>query len=137
MLDEGDMNSTSEFIMNTPLALVVDDSLSARRSLTQFMEDSGYEVRAARDGIEAIEILQGRKPNIMLVDMEMPRMNGIELTAHVRSNEETSHIPIIMITSRSTAKHRQQADNAGVNTHFTKPFKEDELIEEIERLRIK
>jgi chemosensory pili system protein ChpA (sensor histidine kinase/response regulator) len=137
VIDPNDMNATAEIVMNLPLALVVDDSLSARRSLTQFMEDSGYEVRAARDGIEAIEILDGRKPNIMLVDMEMPRMNGIDLTAHVRSREGTMDIPIIMITSRSTEKHRQQAENAGVNAHFTKPFSEDELLQEVERIRIK
>ena len=124
-------------IYDLPVAVVVDDSLSARRSLTQLMQDSGYEVREARDGIEAIEILNGIKPVILLIDMEMPRMNGIELTAHVRSHESTADIPIIMITSRSTAKHREEAKKVGVNSHFTKPFGEDDLLEEIERLRAK
>jgi len=118
-----------------PTAMVVDDSLSVRRSLTQFMEDSGYKVRAARDGIEAIEILEGFKPDILLVDMEMPRMNGIELSAYVRSHESIADIPIIMITSRSSTKHREQAERAGINSHVTKPFSEVALLEEIERLR--
>jgi chemosensory pili system protein ChpA (sensor histidine kinase/response regulator) len=118
-----------------PTAMVVDDSLSVRRSLTQFMEDSGYKVRSARDGIEAIEILKGFKPDILLVDMEMPRMNGIELSAYVRSQEPIAELPIIMITSRSSAKHREQAERAGINSHVTKPFSEVALLEEIERLR--
>lgn len=118
-----------------PTAMVVDDSLSVRRSLTQFMEDSGYKVRAARDGIEAIEILEGFKPDILLVDMEMPRMNGIELSAYVRSQESIAELPIIMITSRASAKHREEAERAGINSHVTKPFSEVALLEEIERLR--
>ena len=118
-----------------PTAMVVDDSLSVRRSLTQFMEDAGYKVRAARDGIEAIEILEGFIPDILLVDMEMPRMNGIELSAYVRSQESIKELPIIMITSRSSAKHREQAERAGINSHVTKPFSEVALLEEIERLR--
>jgi len=120
-----------------PLALVVDDSLSARRTLSKFLQDSGYKVRMARDGIEAIDILKVLKPNILLVDMEMPRMNGIELTAHVRSHELTADLPIIMVTSRSTSKHRHQAEQAGVNAYFTKPFTEEELLEKIEQLKTK
>ena len=118
-----------------PTAMIVDDSLSVRRSITQFMEDSGYKVRAARDGIEAIEILKDFKPAILLVDMEMPRMNGIEFSAYVRSQSSLADIPIIMITSRSTSKHREEAKRAGVNSHITKPFSEGDLLAEIERLR--
>ena len=114
-----------------PCALVVDDSLSARRSLAQFIQDLGYEVIAARDGLEAIEAMAERLPEIMLVDLEMPRMNGLELAAHVRAQKSTRHIPMIMITSRSTDKHRQQAQAAGVNAYLTKPFSEDELIDQI------
>lgn len=120
---------------HAPTAMVVDDSLSVRRSLTQFMEDSGYKVRAARDGIEAIDILKDFRPAILLVDMEMPRMNGIEFSAYVRSQPSIADIPIIMITSRSTSKHREEAKRAGVNSHITKPFSEGDLLAEIERLR--
>jgi chemotaxis protein histidine kinase CheA/CheY-like chemotaxis protein len=134
-LAESDYADNVQNGFQLPTAMVVDDSLSVRRSLTQFMEDSGYKVRAARDGIEAIEILKGFKPDILLVDMEMPRMNGIELSAYVRSQDSIAELPIIMITSRSSAKHREQAERAGINSHVTKPFSEEALLEEIERLR--
>ncbi|GGY74791.1 hypothetical protein GCM10011613_20320 [Cellvibrio zantedeschiae] len=115
-----------------PMALIVDDSLSTRRSLAQFVGDMGMEVRTAKDGFEAIEILQEQTPHIMLVDMEMPRMNGLELTAHVRANESTKHIPVIMITSRNTEKHRSLASAAGVDTYLNKPFSEEELLHHIQ-----
>ncbi|MEN9472606.1 MAG: hypothetical protein RLZZ495_695 [Pseudomonadota bacterium] len=115
-------------------ALVVDDSLSARRATIQFMKDSGFDVRGAIDGIEAIEILTKWKPSILLVDMEMPRMNGLDLTAHVRAQADMAHIPIIMITSRSTEKHRSQAKAAGVNVYLTKPFSEEDLLEHLAQL---
>jgi chemosensory pili system protein ChpA (sensor histidine kinase/response regulator) len=117
--------------VNMPYALVVDDSLSARRSLAQFMTDSGFQVRTARDGLEAVKIMQSRQPDLLLVDLEMPRMNGLELTNHVRANDETRDLPVIMITSRSTDKHRQQADAAGVTKYLTKPYAEDELMEHV------
>lgn len=115
-----------------PCILVVDDSLSARRSLAQFVKDVGYEVRTARDGMEAVDIIQGMRPDIILADLEMPRMNGLELTSHVRAQEATRDIPVIMITSRSTEKHRQQAEKAGVSAYMTKPFSEDTLLRHIE-----
>ena len=108
--------------------LVVDDSLSVRRSMEQLLRDAGYDVRLARDGLEAMAILQVKKPDIMLVDMEMPRMNGMELTTYVRNQAATRELPVIMITSRSTAKHRQQAQSAGVNHYMTKPYAEDALL---------
>ena len=115
-------------------ALVVDDSLSARRAAAQFMRDAGYNVRTAIDGIEAAALVEKQVPDIILVDMEMPRMNGLEFTTHVRTREATRHVPIIMITSRSTEKHRRQAEGAGVNVYLTKPFSDDELLEHVERL---
>ncbi|RYY75087.1 MAG: hybrid sensor histidine kinase/response regulator [Gammaproteobacteria bacterium] len=115
-----------------PMALIVDDSLSTRRSLAQFVGDMGMEVRTAKDGFEAIEVLQTQVPHIILVDMEMPRMNGLELTAHVRANEDTKHVPVIMITSRNTEKHRNLATAAGVDTYLNKPFSEEELLHHIQ-----
>ncbi len=117
-----------------PTALVVDDSLSARRSLAQFMQDAGYEVRQARDGLEAMDIIMTHKPDLLLSDLEMPRMNGMELTGHIRANPGTADIPIIMITSRAAAKHREEALASGVNVYLTKPYAEDELLEEIHKL---
>ena len=117
-----------------PFVLAVDDSLSARRSLAQFAQDAGFEVRTARDGLEAIEIIKGKRPDLVLADLEMPRMNGLELTAHLRANQATHTLPVIMITSRSTEKHRREAETTGVNVYLTKPFMEDELLGHIHRL---
>ncbi|VAW64526.1 Signal transduction histidine kinase CheA [hydrothermal vent metagenome] len=112
--------------------LVVDDSLSARKSLAQFIEDLGMEVRTARDGMEAVSLIAARKPDLLLVDMEMPRMNGLELTSHIRADTSTHDIPVIMITSRSTEKHRQTAISRGVDHYMVKPFEEEELASHIQ-----
>lgn len=121
-------------VSNRPIAIVVDDSLSARRALAQLLGDAGYEVQTACDGMEAVDLLSSVRPDIMFVDMEMPRMNGIELTAHVRSRGSFDELPVVMITSRSTEKHRRQAAEAGVNLYLTKPFSDDQLIGQIEEL---
>ena len=115
-------------------ALVVDDSLSARRVASKVMKDAGYTVRTAIDGLDAVSILQNFVPDVMLVDMEMPRMNGLELTSHVRNAERTKHIPVIMITSRSTEKHRLQAKTAGVDVYLTKPFSDEVLLDHVMQL---
>jgi chemotaxis protein histidine kinase CheA len=119
---------------DTLTALVVDDSLTARRAAAKVMKDAGYTVRTAIDGLEAVAILQNFVPDVMLVDMEMPRMNGLELTSHVRNADRTKQIPVIMITSRSTEKHRQQAKTAGVNVYLTKPFSDEALLTHAVRL---
>jgi len=115
------------------VAVVVDDSLSARRSLAQFVRDIGLDVRMAKDGLEAIAIIEKDSPSLVLTDLEMPRMNGLELTSHLRANPSTSEIPVIMITSRASEKHQQQATRAGVNIYMTKPFSEDELAHNVEK----
>ena len=117
-----------------PIALVVDDSLSARRALAQVIQDAGFDVRTAKDGLEAVSIIEKKKPDILLVDMEMPRMNGMELTSHVRGFDNTKDIPVIMVTSRSTDKHRKQAEEAGVDVYVTKPFSEDDLLDHVHEL---
>lgn len=110
------------------VALVVDDSLSARRALAQFMEDLGLDVQTAKDGFEAIAVMEKITPNILLVDLEMPRMNGLELTHHIRASEIDAHMPIVMVTSRVTDKHRHMAAQAGVDAYLNKPWTEDELM---------
>ncbi|HEX6246093.1 MAG TPA: response regulator, partial [Polyangiales bacterium] len=120
--------------LQQPSVLVVDDSLSVRRSMEQLLSDSGYEVRLARDGLEAVAMIEARKPDLLLVDLEMPRMNGMELTAHVRNRAETRGQPVIMITSRSTEKHRKQAETAGVSHYMTKPFTDDVLLAQMDSL---
>jgi chemotaxis protein histidine kinase CheA len=115
-----------------PIALVVDDSLSARRALAQFMEDLGLEVVTAKDGFEAISVMQNTRPSLLLVDLEMPRMNGLELTSHIRAAETQTRLPIVMVTSRITDKHRQMASQAGVDAYLNKPWSEDELMQVVQ-----
>lgn len=119
-------------LVHVPRVLVVDDSLSVRQSLSQLIEDAGFEVRVARDGIEAMDMIREQMPDIVLADMEMPRMNGLELTAAIRNQEETQGLPVIMITSRSMQKHRDEATKAGVSEYMTKPFAEDQLLSNIQ-----
>lgn len=115
-------------------ALVVDDSLSARRAAAKVMQDAGYKVRTAIDGLDAVNMLQTFVPSVMVVDMEMPRMNGIELTAHVRDSVRTRNVPVIMVTSRSTEKHRKMGKDAGVDVYLTKPFSDEVLMDHVDRL---
>ncbi len=118
-------------LTNTPKPrniLVVDDSLTVRKSLARLIENAGYAVRSARDGVEAIEMMQNFQPDLVLTDLEMPNLNGLGLTSFVRSNESTKGLPVIMITSRAMNKHRQQAKQAGVDVFLTKPYLEKELL---------
>jgi chemotaxis protein histidine kinase CheA len=114
--------------------LIVDDSSSARRSLSQVAKDAGYDVRTAIDGVEAINLIEEKVPDLLLTDLEMPKMNGLELAAHLRSRDNTRNIPIVMVTSRSTEKHKSQAIATGVNCYITKPFTNDDLIYEMHQL---
>ncbi|MCK5640168.1 MAG: response regulator, partial [Gammaproteobacteria bacterium] len=109
--------------------LIVDDSLSVRNSLAQLVSDEGYEPHLARDGMEAMDMLLKHKPALVLTDLEMPRMNGLELAAQIRASSGLSDLPIVMITSRTQQKHREQAEKAGVSLYITKPYAEDDLIE--------
>lgn len=118
--------------LRTKRILVVDDSLSVRRGLIQLLQDAGYEVKGAGDGMDAIRVLASFKPHLVCTDMEMPNMNGLELTEHLRMWEATRDLPVIMITSRSMEKHRQQAMRAGVNAYLTKPYAEADLLQHIQ-----
>jgi len=110
--------------------MVVDDSLTVRRVTQRLLEREGYRVLLAKDGVEALEQIQApeTRPDLMLVDIEMPRMDGFDLTRNVRDNEATRGIPIIMITSRTADKHRNYALGLGVDAYFGKPFQEDVLL---------
>ncbi|MDO8178253.1 MAG: Hpt domain-containing protein [Undibacterium sp.] len=113
--------------------MVVDDSLTVRRVTQRLLLREGYQVILAKDGIDALEQLQSITPDVMLVDIEMPRMDGFDLTRNIRGDARTSHIPIIMITSRTADKHRNYAAELGVNEYFGKPYREDDLLEAIGR----
>jgi chemosensory pili system protein ChpA (sensor histidine kinase/response regulator) len=116
------------------LVLVVDDSITMRKVTTRVLEGQEFDVLTARDGVDALEKLQDRVPDIMLFDIEMPRMDGYELTERVRNDARFRETPIMMITSRAGQKHRDRAMQAGANAYLTKPYREDELLREVERL---
>ncbi len=108
--------------------VVADDSLSVRRALEQLMQDAGFEVATARDGFEALAAIQARPTHALLVDLEMPRMNGLEVARNLRNHAETRDLPVVMITSRTTEKHQAMAEQAGVTRMLGKPFSEDSLV---------
>jgi chemotaxis protein histidine kinase CheA/ActR/RegA family two-component response regulator len=111
--------------------LIVDDSMSVRRAVATLLEDHGYDVSLARDGLEAVKSMEVARPDVLLTDLEMPNMNGLELSAHVRSQSELAALPVIMITSRSLDKHRHQAMASGVNVYLTKPYTDQELLQHV------
>jgi chemotaxis protein histidine kinase CheA len=111
--------------------LIVDDSMSVRRAVASLLEDQGYDVQLARDGLEAAKALEAARPDVLLTDLEMPNMNGLELAAHVRSRPELAGLPVIMITSRSMDKHRRQALSVGVDVYLTKPYTDHDLLQHV------
>lgn len=115
--------------------MIVDDSLSVRRSLDQLMTDMGYDTILAQDGVQAVELLKHQVPDVILTDMEMPRMNGLELTSYIKKSASLTHIPVVMITSRSTQKHRQLAENSGIDHYLTKPYTESQLLDLVEQIK--
>ena len=114
--------------------LVVDDALSVRRSMEQLLGDAGYDVATASDGFEAIEQIRLKRPALMLTDLEMPNLNGLELTRRVREVRQWADMPIVMITSRAGDKHRKIADEAGVDVYLTKPYLDADLLAHVRRL---
>jgi chemosensory pili system protein ChpA (sensor histidine kinase/response regulator) len=117
-----------------PLALVVDDSITVRRVTERFLERNGLRVMTAKDGIDAISVLQEAKPDIILLDIEMPNMDGYEFATHVRNDARVAAVPIIMITSRVGDKHRARAIEIGVNDYLGKPYQDSQLLDAIRRL---
>jgi chemosensory pili system protein ChpA (sensor histidine kinase/response regulator) len=114
--------------------MVVDDSITVRKVTARLLKRQGMDVITAKDGVDAIAQLQERIPDLMLLDVEMPRMDGYELAKQVRNTPSWTHIPIIMITSRTGAKHREHAEKIGINRYLGKPFNETELLENIHAL---
>ena len=118
----------------TLTALVVDDSITMRRVTERLLERRGVKVFTARDGLDAITVLHDNEPDIILLDIEMPRMDGYQFAAHVRNDPKFKDLPIIMITSRSGDKHRAKAIELGVNEYLSKPYQEQHLVAAIEDL---
>ncbi|WP_018871786.1 Hpt domain-containing protein [Thioalkalivibrio sp. ALJ16] len=108
--------------------MVVDDSITIRKVTARLLARHGYDVVTARDGLDAVGLLDERRPQLILLDVEMPRMDGFEFAAHVRDHPDFAQVPIIMITSRSGTKHRERADRLGVNAYLGKPYLENDLL---------
>jgi chemosensory pili system protein ChpA (sensor histidine kinase/response regulator) len=117
-----------------PLALVVDDSITVRRVTERFLLRNGMRVVTAKDGLDAISVMSEHKPDIILLDIEMPRMDGYEFASHVRNDAQVADVPIIMVTSRVGDKHRARAIELGVNDYLGKPYQDSVLLEAIGRL---
>ncbi|MDP3847054.1 MAG: Hpt domain-containing protein [Pseudomonas sp.] len=131
----GASTATPEVEADRPmLVMVVDDSVTVRKVTSRLLERNGMNVMTAKDGVDAIAQLQERKPDIMLLDIEMPRMDGFEVATLVRHDERLKDLPIIMITSRTGSKHRDRAMSIGVNEYLGKPYQESLLLETIQQL---
>jgi len=115
-----------------PLVMVVDDSITMRKVTTRVLERSNFDVFTAKDGLDAVEQLQDRMPDVILLDIEMPRMDGYEVATYIRNDLRLKHIPIIMITSRTGEKHRQRALEVGVDRYLGKPYQETDLLKNVQ-----
>ena len=116
------------------LVMVVDDSITMRKVTTRVLEREQLEVVTAKDGVDALEQLQERVPDVMLLDIEMPRMDGYELATHMKNDARFRHVPIIMITSRTGEKHRQRAFEIGVERYIGKPYSESDLLRHVNEM---
>ncbi len=125
---------SARFEEQATVVMVVDDSVTVRKVTSRLLERNGMEVITAKDGLDAVAQLQDHKPDIILLDIEMPRMDGFEVASFVRHDDNLKETPICMITSRTGEKHRERALAIGVNEYLGKPFQETELLETIERL---
>jgi chemosensory pili system protein ChpA (sensor histidine kinase/response regulator) len=117
-----------ELARPAPLVLVVDDSLTVRRITKRLLEREGYRVALAKDGLEALDLLAGERPVVVLSDIEMPRMDGFDLLRNIRSDSALTGLPVVMITSRIASKHRDLALELGASHYLGKPYSEDELL---------
>jgi len=123
------VHTTSVNAALAPFIMVVDDSLTVRKITSRLLEREGYRVITAKDGVDAIEQMAEALPKVLLVDIEMPRMDGFELARHVRGDARMQEIPMIFISSRTAEKHRTQAAQLGVNAFLGKPYADAELLQ--------
>jgi chemosensory pili system protein ChpA (sensor histidine kinase/response regulator) len=121
-------------IENDRVVVVADDSISVRKFVGRMLEKAGFRVKLASDGLEASEVVAQVGCHLVVTDLEMPRMNGYELMAHLRQNPATRKIPVLVVTSRAGAKHRDRAMKEGASGFLTKPVQEDQLIATVESL---
>jgi chemosensory pili system protein ChpA (sensor histidine kinase/response regulator) len=107
--------------------LVVDDSPTIRRLLARMLKDIGWQPREAKDGAEALESIRARRPDVVLADIEMPRLDGYGLLAALRAQPDTASLPVVMLTSRTAQRHRDRAMELGANGYLTKPYRPAEV----------
>jgi chemosensory pili system protein ChpA (sensor histidine kinase/response regulator) len=115
------------------MAMVIDDSITMRKVTARFLGRHDVDVAVAKDGVEAVALLEEQVPDFIILDIEMPRMDGFEVVAHVRNQRRLKHLPIIMVTSRSGEKHRNRAAKLGVDDYLIKPYQEEELMGSIRK----
>lgn len=123
-----------DFVPEEKLVVLVDDSISVRKFVGRMLEKAGYRVKLAADGLEALEIVTQTKCDLVVTDLEMPRTNGYELLSHLRQDPQTRNIPVMVVTSRAGAKHRDRAMKEGAAAFLTKPVQEDLFIAEVGKL---
>ncbi len=121
-------------VTRDPIVMIVDDSITMRKVGERILRRNDYDVVTAKDGIDALDQLKEVVPDVMLLDIEMPRMDGYELAIEMKKIEAYANVPIIMITSRTGEKHRQKAMDLGVNRYLGKPYQEADLLENISEL---
>jgi chemosensory pili system protein ChpA (sensor histidine kinase/response regulator) len=128
------IDEIAEKEVKSALALVVDDSITMRRVTQRLLERNGIRVITAKDGVEAIGMMREHPPDIILLDVEMPRMDGYEFAKHIRNDPKTEDLPIIMITSRVSEEHKARAIELGVNDYLGKPYQESALLDAVNGL---
>jgi chemosensory pili system protein ChpA (sensor histidine kinase/response regulator) len=134
VLGRGHVPDEAMDVVAEKVVVLVDDSISVRKFVGRMLEKAGYRVRLASDGLEALEIASQTRCDLVVTDLEMPRTNGYELLAHLRQDEKTSRIPVMVVTSRAGAKHRERAMREGAVAFMTKPVQEEPFIAAVTRL---
>lgn len=117
-----------------PLVLVVEDYQDAREMYTAYLQFSGYRVAEASNGLEAIEKTRALMPDIILMDLALPKIDGWEATRQLKADDRTKHIPIVALTGHALQGHSDQARQAGCDSFVTKPCLPDALVAEIQRM---
>ena len=115
--------------------LIVDDSISVRHSVARLVESRAWKQQQAIDGVDALAKLEFFAPDVIVLDIEMPRMNGYEFKSNLNNNPQFKNIPVIMLTSRASEKHQQKAKELGIQHYMTKPYQEDAFIRLLENIR--
>jgi chemosensory pili system protein ChpA (sensor histidine kinase/response regulator) len=138
-IDGLDMIAYSEPLqmeLNEPLkVLIIDDSISVRHSVARLVESQGWKQQQAVDGLDALAKLENFFPDVIILDIEMPRMNGYEFKSSLNNQEMYKDIPVVMLTSRASEKHQQKARDLGVENYLTKPYQDDTFVQLLENIR--